>query len=66
MKSCTKQPNFVFIDYTLLIKYLLIFRSHQITKALPQIRYLEVPTPRILRPQPLNIYREMFRPFPGY
>ena len=44
-----KKLNFVFIDYPLLIKYLVIFRWHQITKTLPQIRYLEVPTPHILR-----------------
>ena len=42
--SCTKQLNFVFIDYPLPIKYLVIFRWHQI------IRYLEVPTTRISDP----------------
>ena len=55
MQSCTKQLNFVFIDYPLLIKYLVIFRWHQITKTLLQIRYLKVLTPHILRP-PLPCY----------
>ena len=54
--------NFVFIDYRLLIKYLVIFRWHQITKTLPQIRYLEVPTPSILRPPAKYILRHVPTP----
>ena len=38
------------------MKYLVIFRWHQITKTLPQIRYLEVPIPRILGPPPSANY----------
>ena len=38
------------------MKYLVIFRWHQITKTLPQIRYLEILIPPYIKTPPLANY----------